>query len=148
MEGRSRVLVVHGPNLNTLGRREPAIYGTTTLDEINERLLERGAELGCDVRAFQSNSESVLIDLLQSEAEAVLGIVINPGGLAHTSVVLRDALAATGRPTIEVHLSNIHAREPFRHSSLLAAVCRGQIVGLGWRGYLYALEALVALARD
>ncbi len=143
-----RVLVVHGPNLNTLGRREPAIYGTMTLAEIDGRLQTRGAELGCEVRPFQSNSEGALIDFLQAEAERALGIVINPGGLTHTSVALRDAVAGTGRPAIEVHLSNIHAREPFRHTSLLAPICRGQILGLGWRGYLYALEAIVALAGE
>lgn len=143
-----RILVVQGPNLNTLGSREPRIYGSMTLGAINERLAERAAELDCAISGFQSNHEGALIDFLQAEAPTAHGLIINPGGLTHTSVSLRDAVAGCGLLAVEVHLSNIHAREEFRHTSLLAPICRGQVVGLGWRGYLAALDALAGLLRD
>lgn len=143
-----RMLVVHGPNLNTLGKREPHIYGSTTMDEINQRLVARGKELGCEVTCFQSNHEGAIIDFLQEQGPTARGLIINPGGLTHTSVSLRDAVAGSGLMAVEVHLSNIHAREPFRHTSLLAEICRGQVVGLGWRGYLAAFEAVVGLLRE
>jgi 3-dehydroquinate dehydratase-2 len=146
-ERSKRILVLHGPNLNKLGQREPGLYGSTTLAEINDRLRARGAELGYEVTTFQSNHEGALIDWLQAEAESALGIVINPGGLTHTSVSLRDALKATNRPIIEVHMTNVHAREYFRHESFIAPIALGQIAGLGWRGYLYALEALIEVNR-
>lgn len=142
---KGRILVLHGPNLNNLGKRDTRNYGGTTLPEINDRLRTRGAELGYEVVTFQSNYEGALIDCLQEEAANIMGIVINPGGLTHSSYSLRDALTDAKRPIIEIHMSNVHAREPFRHESLIAPICVGQIVGLGWRGYLHALEALIEL---
>ena len=142
---KGRILVLHGPNLNNLGKRDPGIYGQTTLPEINDRLHARGAELGYEVVTFQSNHEGALIDCMQEEAASIVGIVINPGGLTHTSYSLRDALKDTNRPIIEIHMSNVHAREAFRHESLTAPICVAQIAGLGWRGYLHALEALIEL---
>ena len=141
------IVVLNGPNLNTLGTREPAVYGTMTLTDINELLRKRSEELHCSIHCFQSNHEGALIDTIQ-QSSAADGIIINAGALTHYSIALRDAIASLSIPVIEVHLSNIYARESFRHHSVIAAVCRGHIVGLGWRGYLLALEALVALARE
>src|SRR5437016_3952132 len=142
------ILMINGPNLNTLGTREPAIYGTVTLSQINSTLQKHGAELDATVESFQTNHEGAIIDYLQQHASEADGIIINPGALTHYSIALRDALAAVKAPVIEVHLSNIYAREPFRHHSLVAAVCQGHIVGLGWRGYLLALEGLVELLQE
>jgi 3-dehydroquinate dehydratase-2 len=140
-----RILVLHGPNLNNLGRRDRTIYGSTTLPEIDERLRTRGAEQGYEVVTFQSNHEGALIDRMQEEAANIVGIMINPGGLTHSSYSLRDALKDTSRPIVEVHMSNVHAREAFRHESLIAPICVAQIAGLGWRGYLHGLDAIIEL---
>ncbi len=139
-----KVLILHGPNLNLLGEREPGIYGSMTLEEINQRLVDLGSELGVEVRTVQSNHEGALIDALQDARTWAQGVVFNPGGYTHTSVALRDAISAIGIPVIEVHLSNVYAREEFRHASLISAVCRGKIVGLGWRSYEMGLRALAA----
>ncbi|HJX55096.1 MAG TPA: type II 3-dehydroquinate dehydratase [Polyangia bacterium] len=141
------VVVLHGPNLNLLGSREPDIYGHTTLQEIDDGLQARGRELGLLVQTFQSNQEGALIDRVQQARGQASGLIINAGGLTHTSVSLRDAIAAVALPTVEVHLSNLHAREEFRHRSLLAPVCLGQIAGLGPVGYRLALDALAHLLR-
>lgn len=137
------ILILHGPNLDLLGMREPEVYGSLTLTEINARLHQFAEERGITLRIYQTNSEGALIDALHEARGWAQGIVINPGGYTHTSVALRDAITAVGLPTIEVHLSNIHAREPFRHTSLVAPVCVGQISGLGWLGYRFAIEWLL-----
>jgi 3-dehydroquinate dehydratase-2 len=142
MSAPRRILVIHGPNLNLLGRREPDVYGRTTLAEIDAGLVELGASLGFDVECLQSNHEGRLIDRIQAAMDGDAGIVINPGGLTHTSVVLRDALAATALPVVEVHLSNVFAREPFRHHSYVSGIAIGVVSGLGAAGYALALRAL------
>lgn len=140
-----QILAVHGPNLNLLGTREPEVYGTETLEDVNRRLTELAAELGAEVAFFQSNHEGELIDRIHlAREQRVAGIIINPGGFTHTSVALRDAIAGVAIPTIEVHLSNIHARETFRQHSYIAPVAVGQICGLGVEGYLLALRGLLS----
>ena len=143
-----KILVLHGPNLNLLGTREPEVYGSMSLDEIDGRLIEQGRELGVEVTCQQSNHEGVLIDALQDARTWAGGVIFNPGGYTHTSVALRDAIAAIGISVIEVHLSNVYAREEFRHRSLLSAVCKGKITGLGWRSYKLALTYLVESLGD
>ncbi len=137
-----RLLLLNGPNLNLLGTREPDVYGETTLAEVVERTTARAASLGLEVTAVQSNHEGVMVDALHDAASWAAGVVCNPGAFAHTSVALRDAVAATGLPVIEVHLSNVHAREDFRHRLLTAPVCIGVVAGLGPIGYELAVEAL------
>ena len=138
------IYVLNGPNLNLLGTREPDIYGRDTLEDVRRRCEARARTLGHEVVFRQSNHEGELIDWIQEARQKACAIVLNPAGFGHTSVAILDALKAAELPVVECHLSNPAAREPFRHHSVLAAICRGQISGLGWRGYQYALEALMA----
>jgi 3-dehydroquinate dehydratase-2 len=140
----NKVLVLHGPNLNLLGSREPEIYGRQTLEDIDSRLKAAGQKRGCEVASFQSNWEGALIDRIHAaKSDGTQGIIINPGGLTHTSVALRDALSAAAIPFIEVHLSNVHAREDFRTHSFLSPIAVGVISGLGSRGYELALDYFI-----
>ena len=140
------ILVINGPNLNMLGQREPDIYGGTTLQEIETSVKEYADRMGMTVDFFQSNVEGSIIDFIQENGPTTSGIIINAGALTHTSIALRDCLTAVMAPVIEVHISNIYAREEFRHVSLLAPVVKGQITGLGWEGYLLAMDYLLSEA--
>ncbi len=140
-----RILVIHGPNLNLLGTREPEVYGSTTLSEIDAMLSELGGELGVEVESFQSNHEGAIIDAIHSARGRFGGILLNPGAYTHYSVAIRDAIAAVDLPVVEVHLSNIYKREPFRHRSVIAPVAAGTITGFGAESYRLGLRALVHL---
>lgn len=139
-----RILFLNGPNLNWLGRREPEIYGRTSLADIETAVRQRAAERGVEVEFRQTNSEGQLVDWIQQAAGAFDAVVLNAGAYTHTSIALRDAIAATGLPTVEIHLSNVHAREEFRRHSMIAPVCRGVIYGFGAASYLLGLEAVIA----
>ncbi|MEZ5792554.1 MAG: type II 3-dehydroquinate dehydratase [Nitratireductor sp.] len=136
------VLVINGPNLNLLGTREPAVYGSKTLKDLESECVAHGSKLGLSVSCFQSNSEGAIIDAIQAARTVAIAIIINPGGYSHTSVAIRDALSGVGLPVYEVHISNIHARESFRHHSYVSGIARAVVCGLGFRGYLSMLDAI------
>jgi 3-dehydroquinate dehydratase-2 len=139
-----KILIINGPNLNMLGKRDKATYGRKTLAEIDSLLKKQGEKLDAEITSFQSNSEGALVDFIQQQSSSADGIIINPGALTHYGFSLRDALADSGLPIIEVHLSNIYAREDWRAESVIAPIAKGQISGLGWQGYIVALQTLVA----
>jgi 3-dehydroquinate dehydratase II len=143
-----KILILHGPNLNLFGRREPHIYGSTTLAQINERLGVLAAELGVEIETFQSNHEGALVDKLHERIDTVQGALLNPAGLTQHGVSLHDAIKAMPFPVLEIHLSNIAAREEWRHKSIIAPAARATIQGLGWRSYTTGLRALVELLRE
>lgn len=138
------ILIIHGPNLNLLGKREPEVYGRLSLQQIDERLQSYAVELGIELTTFQSNSEGAIIDAIHDAAGWANGIIINAGAYTHTSIAIRDAISSVELTAVEVHLSNVHARESFRHRSHIAPVCLGAIAGFGWRSYVLALDGLVA----
>ncbi len=142
------ILIIHGPNLNLLGEREQEVYGSTTLEQLNQMLTQKSKDLGVEVKFFQNNSEGKLIDFIHENRKWAQGVIINPGALTHYSYSLRDAIASVSKPTIEVHLSNIHKREPFRKISVIKEVCFDQIVGLGIQSYFKGLEKLVIHLRE
>jgi 3-dehydroquinate dehydratase-2 len=143
-----RILLINGPNLNLLGTRNPEVYGSTTLQEIVDRVAQRAREYGAEIVPFQSNSEGAIIDFIQQEAPTADGVLINAGAFTHYSLAIRDAFEAVQTPFIEVHISNVHAREEFRHHSVLADLAVAQVAGLGWRGYLTALDSLAAILKE
>lgn len=136
------ILIIHGPNLNLLGTREPDVYGSLSLNELDKRLINFGEGIGVEISTMQSNLEGEIINMLHQAVSTVHGVVINPAGYTHTSVAIRDAIAAIDLPVIEVHLSNVYAREAFRQTSLLAPVCVGKITGFGWRSYTLGIQAM------
>ena len=146
-EKKIRILVIHGPNLNMLGKREPEIYGASTLDEIDKSLEKRGEELGIIIETFQSNHEGAIVEKIQKAHGCFNGILINPAAYTHTSVAIRDALLLFDMPLIEVHLSNIYKREKFRHKSMISDIATAQLAGFGARGYIMALEAIAVMLK-
>lgn len=142
-----KILILHGPNLNLLGTREPEVYGSMTLDDINQKMIALGKELGVEVICLQSNHEGALIDALHDARTWASGVVFNPGGYTHTSVALRDAISAIVIPVIEVHLSNVYAREEFRQTSFISAVCKGKVTGFGWHSYALGLRGLIDIIK-
>ncbi|MCH7810596.1 MAG: type II 3-dehydroquinate dehydratase [Chloroflexi bacterium] len=143
-----RILLINGPNLNLLGTRNPEVYGSMTLQNIVDRVTQRGEQLGAEIVAFQSNSEGAIIDFIQANAPGADGILINAGAFTHYSLAIRDAFEAVEKPFVEVHISNVHAREEFRHHSVLADIAVAQVAGLGWRGYIAALDSLVGILKE